>query len=177
MPSRSDIVLRADWWAAPGEWKPDAETLVEFFEQAKTEEKPSLANARAALAAGGTGVKIGTQTKHWCGIFACSVLASLGVDCRWTLLGGRIVGKGVSGPLPHSYPLRDKSKELRPGDIAIINRHQHHFIVTDIDYAANQVYCVEGNTKGQIIRRAIRPIKYSASQSIESISYFYRFVS
>lgn len=177
MPSRSDIVRKAYYWSSPGEWKPDADTLIWFFETAKTEEKPSLASARAALAAGGTGVKIGAQKKHWCGIFACAVLASVGVDCRWTLLGGKILGKGVTGALPHAYPLRKDSKELRPGDIAIINRSQHHFIVTDVDYAANQVYCVEGNTSGQIIRSAVRAIKYHGSQAAESVSAFYRFVA
>jgi hypothetical protein len=176
LPSRWDIVERAYYWAAPGEWKPDAESLIGYFEQARTEEKPSLANANAALAAGGTGVKIGTQTKHWCGIFACAVLSEVGVDCRWTLLGGQIKGTGVTGALPHSYPLRKGGNALQPGDIAMIKRYQHHFIVTDVDYAANQVYCVEGNTKGQIIRRAVRAIKYPASQDIESVNYFYRFI-
>jgi hypothetical protein len=175
VPSRSTIVAEAEWWAAPGEWKPDAESLVWFFEQAQTEQKPTLADAQKALNAGGTGVKVGGQTKHWCGIFACAVLSSVGVDCRWTLLGGLIKGKGVTGALAHTYPLRATSNQLQPGDIAVIKRYQHHFIVTDVDYGANQVYCVEGNTSGQIIRRAVRAIKYTSAQPLETIDYFYRF--
>lgn len=173
MPSRQDIVSLAHWWAAPGEYKPTAEELVSFFTDAGAEQAPTLSNAQAALTAGGTGVKVGSQTKHWCGIFACSVLRSLGVDCKWTLLGGTIKGSGVTSPAIGHTPRT--GNELRPGDIAIIRRAQHHFIITDVDYANNQVYVVEGNTTGQIIRWAVRYINYTGSKSAESIYAFYRF--
>jgi hypothetical protein len=177
MASRYDIVRLADWWAWPGEYKPSAEELRSFFVDAGAEDAPPLANAEKALAAGGTGVKLSNgEKRHWCGIFATAVLRDAGVDCHWTLFGGKVKGKGVSGALPHSYPARPTSQELRPGDIAIIRRSQHHFIVTDVDYANNQVYCVEGNTSGQIIRRAVRAISYSGTQSQESIYAFYRFI-
>lgn len=175
MSTRSRIIDWANWWAWPGEYKPTPEELISFFEGAGTESQPSLKDAKAALAAGGTGVKIYGQTKHWCGIFACSVLRQAGVDATWSLMNGRITGKGVTSPaLPHAYPIRSWSHEMRPGDIAIIRRYNHHFIVTDVDYAANQVYCVEGNTKGQIIRWAVRAIDYGRTQPNETVTAFYR---
>jgi hypothetical protein len=84
------------------------------------------------------------QIKHWCGIFACYVIRTQGIlkNVHWTLYGGQILGiRRVWG-----------NKGMKPGDVAIIKKGQHHFIVTDIDYSKNTLCTVEGNTDGQYIR-------------------------
>ncbi|MGH9903211.1 MAG: hypothetical protein ACRD68_15495 [Pyrinomonadaceae bacterium] len=144
---RSDIVALAQWWADPGEWKPTDEDLVYFFQNAGAEAKPSLKEAQEALKYRVTGVKVGGQVKHWCGVFACSVLREAGLNvARWTLLGGKI--KNVS--------LVWGNSGMRAGDVAMITEGNHHFILTDVDYSAKSMRTVEGNTSGQYIRARTR---------------------
>src|SRR5262245_15960944 len=147
MALRKLITQIAQGWASPGEWKPDAECLVWYFENAGAEEAPSLAEAEAAIKAGGTGVNVRGAKKHWCGVFACSVIREAGLTIpTWTLLGGKIkhlqVVWGNNG--------------MQPGDIAMITTGNHHFIVTDIQ--GTSMTTVEGNTMGQLIRTRTRKI-------------------
>lgn len=144
---RSKIIERAEFWASPGEWKPIAEDLVYFFENAGTEAAPTTKEAQAALDAGGTGVKVQGVVKHWCGIFACSCIREAGLTTpRWTLLGGKI--KNLPIVMGHSG--------LQAGDIAMITSGNHHFIVTSID--GDTMTTVEGNTLGQYIRERTRKV-------------------
>jgi hypothetical protein len=144
---RSKIIEWADYWADPGEWKPDADSLRYFFLNAKTEAAPTIAEANEALKRGGTGVKVQGAVKHWCGVFACSVIREAGLTMpRWTLLGGKI----------KNLELVWGSAGMRPGDIAMITAANHHFIVTAVDYAKKSMSTVEGNTLGQYIRAKTR---------------------
>jgi hypothetical protein len=147
MAIRDLIVQIAQGWADPGIWKPDAETLVWYFDNAGAEASPTIAEAEAALRAGGTGVNVNGVKKHWCGIFACSVIREAGLTIpTWTLLGGKI--KHLQVVMGY--------KGLQPGDIAMIASGNHHFIVTDID--GDSMSTVEGNTIGQNIRARTRKI-------------------
>jgi hypothetical protein len=144
---RSRILERAAYWADPGEWKPDAETLRYYFEKAGAEAAPTIAEAKEALKRGGTGVKVQGVIKHWCGVFACCVIREAGLTIpRWTLLGGKI----------KNLELVWGNAGLEPGDIAMITSGNHHFIVTAVDGSAKTLSTVEGNTLGQYIRARTR---------------------
>lgn len=152
MPVRDSIIQWADWWAFPGEWKPSPEELVDIFKGAGTEQAPTLAEAKWSLANLGTGVKVGGQVKHWCGVLAAEILRRAGVDARWTLLGGGIKGSGVS--------YRPGYQGMRRGDVAMIPKSNHHFLIRHADYAANRIWTIEGNTQGQYIRARTRQLTY-----------------
>jgi hypothetical protein len=150
---RDQIVRIAQWWAFPGAYQPTADELIDFFQGAKTEQYPSLTEAERSLKTLNTGVYVGGSVKQWCGIFACSVLASVGLNVRWTLNGGKMLGSvmfvpGFSGMLP--------------GDVAIIARAQHHFIITDVDYDSGTFHSVDGNTSGQKIQSKTKSLKNPA---------------
>ena len=156
MTIRSDIVYVARWWASPGEYKPWPEELVFFFEEAGTEIVPTLAEAKKTLATLGSGAFVGGGIRHWCGIFACHVLHYAGVDVSWTPHGGRM--KGKSGYQIQYVP---GDRNIRPGDVAVVPKAHHHFVVTAIDYDNNRLESVDGNTTGQYIRQRDKKIRYS----------------
>lgn len=147
MAIRDLITGIAEGWASPGEWKPDADTLIWYFNNAGAEQAPTMDEAQAALDAGGTGVNVSGVKKHWCGIFACSVIVEAGLTlANWTLLGGRI----------KNIPYVSGHNGMQPGDIALISSGNHHFIITDID--GDTMTTVEGNTIGQLIRTRTRKV-------------------
>lgn len=144
---RSTIVELAEWWADPGEWRPSAQDLVDFFKYAGAEAWPSITEAQEALQYRGTGVKVNGAVKHWCGVFGCYIMREAGLNtAKWTLYGGKIkniqIVWGNSG--------------MQPGDLAMITSGNHHFIVTDVDYSTKTMHTVEGNTSGQFIRARTR---------------------
>ncbi len=66
-------------------------------------------------------------------------------------------------------------QNIVPGDVAIINRASHHFIVSDIDYASNTLLSVDGNTANQYIRLVSKKIHYDGSDAnTKSVVAFYR---
>ncbi|MGH7461352.1 MAG: hypothetical protein ACREMA_10030 [Longimicrobiales bacterium] len=142
--------------------------MVGIFKDAGAEQAPTLAEAEWSLKNLGTGVMVGGQKKHWCGVFAAEVLRRAGVDARWTLLGGGIKGSGVS--------LRSGNQNMLPGDVAMIPKSNHHFIVTDVDYTGNKLWTVEGNTGNQYIREMTRQFKYpkDPKASEKTIYGYYR---
>ena len=168
MAIRNNIRQWAEWWAFPGEWKPRPQELVDIFKDAGAEQAPSLSEAKWSLSNLSTGVKVGGQVKHWCGVLAAEVLRRAGVDARWTLLGGRIKGPGVT--------YRPGNSGIKPGDVALIRRANHHFIVVSVDYSRNKLWTVEGNTAGQLIRERTRRFKYHGDPkaSEKTIYGYYR---
>jgi hypothetical protein len=152
MPIRKNIVQWAEWWAFPGEWKPSAQEMVDIFKDAGAEQAPSMSEAEWSLKNLSTGVKVGGAVKHWCGVFAAEVLRRAGVDARWTLLGGSIKGTGVK--------YRPGRTGIQPGDVAMIPKANHHFIVVGVDYGGNRLWTVEGNTAGQYIIERQRQFNY-----------------
>jgi hypothetical protein len=144
---RRRIVELAQLWAYPGEWKPTDQDLVDFFKGAGTEAWPSIQAAQEALQHRDTGVIANGKVKHWCGVFACYVIRAAGLNIpRWTLNGGEI----------KTIALVWGSEGMQPGDVAMIQNGNHHFIVTDVDYSTKTMHTVEGNTSGQYIRARTR---------------------
>jgi len=160
MPVRDNIVQWAEWWAFPGEWKPSAEEMVDIFKGANAEQAPSLADATWSLTNLSTGVRVGGQVKHWCGVLAAEILRRSGVDARWTLQGGGIKGGGVR--------YRPGRTGIRPGDVAMIPKANHHFVVVGVNYSGNKLWTVEGNTAGQYIRERTRQFKYPGDPNAAS---------
>ncbi len=153
---RSDIVALAQWWADPGEWKPSAQDLVDFFKLAGAEASPTIKEAQEALQYRVTGVKVNGVVKHWCGVFACHVIRDIGLTLpQWTLYGGKIKNLEIVWG----------NGGIRPGDIAMIQSGNHHFIVTDVDYSSKTMHTVEGNTANQFIRARTR-------STIEPYAYY-----
>ena len=168
MPIRDDILRLAEWWADPGEYKPWPEELISFFEVAEAEQAPSYAEAQKSLTTLSTGAFVGGAVKHWCGIFACHVLREAGLNVRWTLLGGKIVGKSAN-----QVKYVPGNQGLRPGDVAMIPKANHHFIVTGVDYGSNTLWSVDGNTSGQMIRSLTKQVKYSSQEAATKTIYGY----
>jgi hypothetical protein len=167
MSVRDRILELAESWASPGDYRPTADDLIFFFTNSGAEAAPSMAEAQDALKNLSNGVRVQGQIKHWCGVFACSVLKEAGVDVRWTLYGGKMIGDGVT--------LLPGSNNIVPGDVAIINHASHHFIVSDIDYARNSLESVDGNTANQFIRSGRKKIRESGTDaSTRSVVAFYR---
>lgn len=158
MPSLSQLVEKAEWWAAPNPYRPTPEDLLYICQTAKCKQVPSLKNAKDSLNRLPNGVYIGSAIKHWCGIFAVCVCNEVGLNLEWDLMKGHIVGN-VTLTWGHSG--------VQPGDIAGVAAHQHHFLVTSMDDVTGSVLAVEGNTFNQ-------QIKSGSSKQVGSISYYYR---
>ena len=162
MSIRGEVIRLANWWAAPGSYQPLADELKSFFTVAGCEEEPTLADAQEAIDSRPYGVMVHGSLKHWCGIFACSILVRAGLNTRWTLLGGKMVGPGVVKI--------GGSKGIVPGDVAQISAGSHHFIVTEIDYGSNTLSSVDGNSGHQLIRSR-------TDHKVGSIVAYYRLIA
>ena len=147
------------WVGDAGSYKPTADELISIFDNSGAEASPTVDEANDALvnrlAAGG--VKMGGGVKHWCGVFATQFLRDLGADVRWTLLGGKVKGGDAV--------LRAGMLNMRPGDIAMIPRANHHFLILDIDYDAGTLISLDGNAEGQTIRIANKKLKTGAANT------------
>lgn len=153
MAIRDNVVWGAYFESGYGEWRVWPEELIKFFKVTGCEQVPSEADARRSMELS-TGAYIGGGAiRHWCGIFACYCLRQYGgLDVRWTLMGGKIVSPGGA------VKLRWGKQGIRAGDVAIIPRAQHHFLIGGV--SGGDLWTIEGNTKGQkiIVReRALRP--------------------
>jgi hypothetical protein len=171
MALRAQIVNRALWWAAPGEYKPYPSHLIYFCSNAGCEQIPSEAEAQKSLTYN-NGVLIGGKIKHWCGIFACSVLKECGVNVHWTLMGGKMLGAAT---IQWGY------YGMQPGDVAIVQKtnaanitdQHHHFIIVSV--SGNVAQTVEGNTyPGNKIRSSSR--KLNTGNKTTSIYGYYRLI-
>ena len=160
MSARRSMVDWAIWWSNYGQWKVWPEELVEIFKGAGIEAGgPSLADARASMALL-SGCYVGGRTakhiRHWCGVFAVYLLkhyvglpgiswslTSSGLETKRNAWGGAVYdGKHVT--------YMGGTGGIRPGDIAVVERAHHHFVVTDI--VGNKLETVDGNAGNQHIR-------------------------
>jgi hypothetical protein len=164
MSYRAKILDRAVYWAAPGNWKPDPEALAYFFWASGCEQVPTVAEATRSLNTLANGCYLGgnssSNVRHWCGIFACACFVEAGVGCRWTLFGGQIKSKtGVGVTKKWGYA------GIQPGDIAIVQKASHHFIITNV--TDSTVDSIDGNSTGNMIRTCY-------SKPLSSIIAYYR---
>lgn len=93
----------------------------------------------------------GRSGVSWCGIFATWVVQQAGVQTQWRN------GVGPTGLKPIF------SRDCRPGDIAVIAKDVHHFIVASP--TADQIITINGNSDNQSILVKPRPLS--------SVVYFY----
>ena len=149
MALRGDIIFEAKYWADPGTYKPGTADFKWICEQAGLNAQPSQADLDYTIKSMPSGnVRIGGESKSWCGIFAVALWAYCGVGAKWTLNwtpsnGNVLKANGVSWKRVWG------NAGIRPGDIAAIAAKQHHFIVTDVnDHAVNSV---DGNQAGNTI--------------------------
>ncbi len=164
MPVRDNIVNAALWEASWGSWRPDGEEMTKFFENVGL--SPPTANDLKKFAGMISNVPVNGISTAWCGIFACHVLKHWGgLDVKW-VLGKGIVGKAVKKVWDYRF--------MQPGDVAVIrnkadskgNFMHHHFIVTQVDYAANTLQFVEGNgDQNSIHWRTDRKVNQSSSSA------------
>jgi hypothetical protein len=141
-------------WLDIGAYKPSATELVSFFEDAQCKTVPTVAEAERSLKNLVTGCYMGKVVRHWCGIFACSILANCNLDVRWDLNQGKPVGGAGS----KGFKVHWGNKELQPGDIGVIQQYQHHFVITEVDEEKKLVRSVDGNQKGNCIMHRQRSI-------------------
>jgi hypothetical protein len=90
---------------------------------------------------------------EWCGIFATWCFEQAGVNARW------IFGKGPS--LQQRY---DK-QNLQPGDIGVIAKFSHHFVVVKRD--GNTIWTVSGNS-------SYHGISKDSARSLSEVVAYYR---
>jgi hypothetical protein len=148
----------ARYWADPDPYRVSADDLRYIFSQAGCEQIPSEADAGRSLRNLSEGCYIGKQAKHWCGIFATMVLKRAGVDVKWSLVAGRM--NGDKSQIEY-LEARNNLAKLRPGDVAVIPKANHHFIVIDnlADWEGSPLLItIEGNTPGQMIKSGTRPL-------------------
>jgi hypothetical protein len=127
--------------------------LVYFFKNAGCEQVPSSAEASRSLSSLANGCYVGAikdgNIRQWCGIWACSTIVEAGAAAKWTLFGGTIRGSGVSKI--YGY------QGIAPGDIAMVNKNRHHFIVTAVN--GSTVDSIDGNsTNNSIVTHYGKPI-------------------
>jgi hypothetical protein len=163
MSRHDNIVWGAYYESGYGEWRVWPEELISFFKVAGCEQVPTEQEAKRSMQLS-TGAYVGGQIRHWCGIFACYVWRRYGgVDAKWTLHGGKI------GPLGDKVRLRWGRQGLRPGDIAIIPRAQHHFIIGGVN--GTDLWTIEGNTSNQKI--VVRERKLNPKDADQTIYAYY----
>lgn len=166
MPMRDEIIRLAHWWAEPDPYTPTVDDMLCIFEGAGCEQVPTRREIEWSLKQE-YGMKVGGQTKHWCGIFAAFILRSAGLDVRWTLMKGKIVGP--SGQIK----FRPGKNGIQPGDVAIIHAGEHHFIITDVQIEGNAIRSVDGNTSHQKIRRTQKKLSHDRSKAAAQDIYGY----
>lgn len=93
----------------------------------------------------------GTSGVSWCGIFATWVARTAGVQTKWR-----------NGQGPSNMKL-NFGRNCRPGDIAVMAKDVHHFIVASP--LADEIITINGNSDYQSILVKPRPLS--------SVVYFY----
>lgn len=163
----------ARWWAAPDPYKVTGEDLVFIFQHAGCKQIPTVEEASWSADHLMWGCRLGKATRHWCGIFATMVLRYAGVDCHWSLDDGHIHSK--SKQLDHIWVWEHGLDGIQPGDVAIIEQGQHHFLIVDNlwDWNGNPLLVtIEGNTTGEKIKSNLRPLHETRPK--ERIYFYYR---
>lgn len=90
--------------------------------------------------------------KSWCGIFACHVLQEAGVNVKWDLTKGKMVGdvQQIMAPSFKDYRTYKGERQafeasIKPGDVITLNNgSNHHAIVTKVN-GDGTVETIDGN--------------------------------
>jgi len=117
----------------------------------------------------GKGVQPGG--KSWCGIWACHVLQEAGVNVKWDLTRGQMVGdvSHVMAPrfsTPGQYKAERSAFEqsIKPGDVITVSgKNNHHAIVTRVN-PDGTVETMDGN----------KPYVGPGHQKLSDVTSYYR---
>lgn len=109
--------------------------------------------------------------KSWCGIWACHIYQQAGVDCRWDLNKGRMVGDVTqtlaprfSSPAQYKVERQAFEQSIKPGDVITLNgANNHHAIVTKVN-GDGTVETMDGN----------KPHVGPGHQKLANVTSFYR---
>jgi hypothetical protein len=176
MATRLDVVdwalFEANAWYGDTHWKPTSTEMIDIFTTAGLTAPSNGELEKFKKAA--SNIVIGGQSKSWCGIFACYVLKKYGgLDVSWSLTKGRMLGTG--------FDLTWSGKGMRPGDVAIVRETpdskgaavHHHFIVTKVDYTANTMESVDGNsTNNEIVWHTNKKIFHSKNKNLSVYAHY-----
>ncbi len=111
------------------------------------------------------------QGKSWCGIWACHVLQEAGVDVKWDLNKGGMVGNVDHVLQPRFQDYRTYKAErqafentIKPGDVITLKgANNHHAIVTKVN-GDGTVECMDGN----------KPHIGPSHRKLEDVTSYYR---
>jgi hypothetical protein len=128
-----------------------------IFQTAKVKRLPTMEDIQYSLQTLGNGVRytitkkdgVGYEVKHWCGIFAVACAVDAGFKVMWDLSVGKPAGAGVK--------FHWGTSGIQPGDIAVIKRQEHHFIIWSV--MGDEIETIDGNSLGQQIAWTVKPLK------------------
>lgn len=92
---------------------------------------------------------------HWCGIFATFVLRRVGLGVKWRAGEGIVSGQGSTQYFArkNSWVKKDgfDRNGFLPGDVCVIPKANHHFIVIEAPEGSDTLRCIAGNGNKQQI--------------------------
>jgi len=91
------------------------------------------------------GTSVAAEGTSWCGIFAAYCLRAIGLPAQWRLSTGIDAPKALLEKRPGYF----HSDEIGPGDICVVQKNQHHFIVGN--RIGKKLFSYDGNLDGQMI--------------------------
>jgi hypothetical protein len=103
---------------------------------------------------------------HWCGIFACWVLKQAGFDVRWAsgqkvptskagIRNGILDSDEPTGPtrgLVFKDTTMKLQKNIKPGDVCVIPKNAHHFIILEPPTPQGNLLTLAGNSDWQRVQ-------------------------
>lgn len=94
------------------------------------------------------------QAIHWCGIFATFVLRRVGLNVKWRSNVGIVSHGSVQFFVQkNSFVPKDgfDRAAFAPGDVCVIPKANHHFIVIEAPPGGDTLRCIAGNGNKQQI--------------------------
>jgi peptidoglycan hydrolase-like protein with peptidoglycan-binding domain len=87
---------------------------------------------------------------QWCGIFATWVLVQAGLKVEWVNIKG--ITEKASGQVKRDFG----GKGIQPGDVCVIARASHHFIITEVN--GNSLKTIAGNSHFQEVASEVHTV-------------------
>jgi hypothetical protein len=109
-----------------------------------------------------------TQT-HWCGIFAVYCLQRAGLnDARWGI-NPDIGVWAICGPV--KVITKQRGKGIQVGDVGVIQKESHHFIITEV--SDTHVTCIDGNGDPPSNMAYLGGVIIPKQRSLSDIAWYY----
>jgi hypothetical protein len=87
---------------------------------------------------------------QWCGIFATWVLVQAGLKVEWVNIKG--ITEKTSGQVKREFG----GKNIQPGDVCVIARASHHFIITEVN--GSSLKTIAGNSQFQEVTPEVHTV-------------------